>query len=186
MAGTPEGGRKAAAKVKQKYGERVFAEWGRRASRTGMGGFANLDRDKASEIAIKGGQSGHRARSITLDDKLRPDEWGVLLKLVNSTADKIRLSEGEESMSAIDQHSIYHKVFDYWEKEDWVGAMLNISDHPKWAETFEELLADIVAYYNKQIAGQPRHSEDRETARIYRNLAAAYKVAQEGANGKKE
>lgn len=178
MSGTIEGGKKAAAKVRQMYGTDAAAKWGAEGAKVrkvNVGGLNNPS--KVKEIAAKGGRLGHRARIIGLNDRLRPDEWGVLLKFINHTAGKIRLSEGEESMSAIDQHSIYHKVFDFWEKEDWVGAMTKISNHPSWAGTFEGLLEETNEYYLERIKGQPRHSEDRELSRIYRNLTAAYRSA---------
>lgn len=179
MSGTSEGGKKVVAKVRQKYGADAYAKWGsvgHTVRKVNTGGLDNPDR--AMEIAAKGGAAGHRARRITIDDKLRPDEWGILLKVINLTAGKIRLEEGEESMSAVDQHLIYHKVFEYWGKEDWVGAMLNICDHPSWNEMFVSLLDEANVYYRDQIARTPRGSEERNLARIYRNLIAAYQVAQ--------
>lgn len=181
MSGTSEGGRKSAAKIRQNYGADAAARWGKagaKARKHIVGGLNDPDRVK--EIASKGGRLGYRTRKITPNDKLRPDEWGLLLKLINSTAGKIRLSTDDGSMTAIDQHQIYHNVFDFWEKEDWVGAMTKISDHPLWEETFAEMLKEMTDYYNNAVKGQPRHSEDREISRIYRNLTAAYRSLQKG------
>lgn len=178
MSGTTEGGKKAAAKVRQEYGVDAYAKWGgegHKARKTSIGGLN--DPNKVKEIATKGGATGHRARKITTNDKLRPDEWGVLLKIINSTAGKIRLAEGEGSFSAMEQHAIYHRVFEYWEKEDWVGAMTKISTHPMWIEVLGELLEETSTYYTKKAKGTPRLSEDRELARIYRNLLVAYRSA---------
>ena len=153
---------------------------GHTVRKANIGGLNNPDRVK--EIASKGGSTGHRARSITVGDKLRPDEWAILLKLINYTAGRIRL-EGGEGIDAVEQHNIYHKVFDYWEKEDWVGAMMDICDHPRWQDTFSELLNEMNTYYRGQVLGTPRGSEERDLARIYRNITAAYKVARKEKDG---
>lgn len=185
MSGTTEGGKKSAAKVRQEYGPDAAAKWGaqgHKARKTNVGGLN--DPSKVKEITAKGGSMGHRARPISVEGKLRPDEWGLLLKLINTTAGKIRLS-GAEGMDAMEQHLIYHKVFDYWSKEDWVGAMMDISDHPMWHSTFAELLDETNSYYIQIIKGQPRRSEDREISRIYRNLTAAYRLAQKERNNAK-
>lgn len=175
MSGTTEGGKKAAARVRQEYGTDAYAKWGReghRVRKISVGGLNDPNRVK--EIAAKGGATSHRARKITVNDKLRPDEWGVLLKIINSTAGKLRLAEGEDSFSAMEQHAICYRVFEYWEKEDWVGAMTRISTHPMWVDVLGELLEETSAYYTKRSKGTPRLSEDRELARIYRNLLVAY------------
>lgn len=178
MSGTRESGKKAAAKTRQKYGVGQVKEWGKRAhanpNRTYVGGMNNPE--KAQEIAKLGGSAGHRTRKITPEDKLRPDEWGLLLKAINTTAGRIRL-DGSETLDAMDQHLIYHKVFDYWAKEDWVGAMTEICDHPAWEGALGETLDELADFYKGAVKTQPRLSYDRELFRVYNNLRAAYRAA---------
>lgn len=69
MAGTKEGGRKAAATNKERYGERFYAEIGSKGGKLGRtGGFASdkVGRDgltgleRARVAGIKGGRIGKR------------------------------------------------------------------------------------------------------------------------------
>jgi general stress protein YciG len=63
MAGTKEGGRKAAATNKAKYGKEFYAEIGRKGGRNGhTGGFA-ANRELARIAGAKGGRISKRGKA---------------------------------------------------------------------------------------------------------------------------
>lgn len=63
MAGTKEGGRKAAATTKKKYGKGFYAEIGRKGGQNGhTGGFA-ANPELAKEAGRKGGKISKRGKA---------------------------------------------------------------------------------------------------------------------------
>lgn len=183
MAGTSEGGIKAAISRRERYGQEKMKEWSAMSSKNRKvtrGGFT--DPIKGKQYASKGGKLGFRYRKIGINDKFKPEEWGLLLRLINHTAGILRLNE--DDMTAIDQHNVYNKVFEYWAKEDWVGAMLKVSDHPRFVETLGTVIDKECQVYKDTVIGQSRHSDDREYFRVLRNIRGAYKVAIGVKNGK--
>lgn len=61
MSGTKEGGRKAAATNKERYGEGFYARIGRTGGQNGhTGGFASMPSWKVSECGRKGGLISRR------------------------------------------------------------------------------------------------------------------------------
>lgn len=125
----------------------------------------------ASKAGKVGGQKGKRHRTIDLKDDLRGDEWAFLLKMSNRAAGTIRLKD--DSIDAIEQHNIYHKIFEYWEKQDWQGAILDVCSHAEYLPTLKATIEKEYKEYNLKVVGQPRRSKDREELRVIRNVRAA-------------
>lgn len=174
MSGTPEGGRKAAAKTKELYGLKQVKQWGAENCAKRKHHYMGFkeDAELASRAGAKGGGLGHRHRTINAGDPLRDEEWAVILKLVNRACGVIRLKDN--SIDAIEQHNIYHKVFELWEKQDWVTAMTKVSSHPEFQVQFYTELVKEYLYYTELVKGQSRRTPDREHLRIVRNIKAAY------------
>lgn len=69
MAGTKEGGKKAAATVKTKYGDNWYAKIGKRGGQNGhTGGFATMDEETGEYLLAKragaiGGRISKRGRA---------------------------------------------------------------------------------------------------------------------------
>lgn len=176
MSGTREGGKKAAAKTKELYGEDAPKIWGMeglQARQNPTAPFAE-SRELASKAGKIGGQKGKRHRPMTLETKLKGDEWAFLLKMSNRAAGEIRLRDG--SIDALDQHLVYHKIFEYWEKDDWQGAILDVCTHKDYPNMLRRVIEKEYEEYNIKVVGQPRRSKDRETLRVIRNVRAAIKL----------
>lgn len=69
MAGTVEGGRKAAATVKEKHGDDFFARIGKMGGQNGHTGGFYANRELAREAGAKGGKLGKRGPAKYAEDK---------------------------------------------------------------------------------------------------------------------
>lgn len=70
MAGTLEGGRKAAATKQNSAGCRLFCANRRKGGRRGhTGGFSALSREELSKLGAKGGKKSRRGKSLTEEAK---------------------------------------------------------------------------------------------------------------------
>lgn len=70
MAGTREGGIKAAATNKQRYGLNFYRQIGLKGGKTSRGGGFAMNRDLAVEAGRKGGKASRRGKSLaTLEAK---------------------------------------------------------------------------------------------------------------------
>lgn len=65
MAGTSEGGRKAAATNKERYGDLFYKKIGEAGGRLSRGGGFALDRNLAIDAGRKGGKAPRRPRSMS-------------------------------------------------------------------------------------------------------------------------
>ncbi len=63
MAGTQNGGRKAAATNKQRYGLSFYEQIGRKGGKISRGGGFAVNRDLAVEAGRKGGRASRRPKS---------------------------------------------------------------------------------------------------------------------------
>lgn len=64
MAGTKEGGKRAAATNKDKYGDDFYARIGAKGGRNGhTGGFASMPIEKVKEAGAKGGRISKRGKA---------------------------------------------------------------------------------------------------------------------------
>lgn len=63
MAGTPLGGRKAAATNKQRYGLAFYEQIGRKGGQISRGGGFAVNPDLAREAGRKGGKASRRTKS---------------------------------------------------------------------------------------------------------------------------
>lgn len=179
MSGNRSGGLKAAAKTRELYGEETIRQWGRdgiKARKSDNHAFRDMPGLAARAGAI-GGVRGHRHRTITKNTKLKSDEWGLLLKYSNRAAGRIRLED--KGLDAIEQHNIYHAIFDFWEKEDWVSAVTEVCSHPDYYATLLEVINDEYVAYSERVVNQPRRSPDKEYLRIIRNVKAAVESLKE-------
>jgi len=64
MAGTFEGGKKAAATNKQRYGLDFYRQIGRKGGKISRGGGFAAHRDLAVEMGRLGGQASRRGRAL--------------------------------------------------------------------------------------------------------------------------
>lgn len=173
MSGTSEGGRKAAETIRRVYGPNAAKEWG------AMGDKARSTKSYpfkenpalALEAARKGGKLGARHRKITARDRLRDDEWGVLLKMVNRAAGRIKL---EGSLTAKAQQEVISKFFEFWEQEDWVSAVEEVCDHPNYPQSLHMTIIDEFNDAKQKAEGASRGSMERSHLRVIRNLKAAF------------
>lgn len=62
MAGTPAGGRKAAATNKYRYGFNFYKQIGRKGGKISRGGGFQMNRDLAVEAGRKGGKASRRGK----------------------------------------------------------------------------------------------------------------------------
>lgn len=63
MAGTPNGGRKAAATNKQRYGMNFYEQIGRKGGQVSRGGGFAKDPELARVAGAKGGRASRRTKS---------------------------------------------------------------------------------------------------------------------------
>ena len=63
MAGTKQGGVRAAQTNKQRHGANFYAEIGRRGGKTSRGGGFAANRDLAREAGRRGGQRSRRSKA---------------------------------------------------------------------------------------------------------------------------
>lgn len=64
MAGTSEGGKKAAATNKERYGDRFYKLIGEEGGKISRGGGFAIDRKLAMEAGRKGGKAPRRPRNM--------------------------------------------------------------------------------------------------------------------------
>lgn len=76
MAGTKEGGRKAAITNKQRYGEGFYKGIGAAGGRKSTGGAFKYDRELASRAGRKGGMASRRPKNIDRLYKERTASYG--------------------------------------------------------------------------------------------------------------
>lgn len=64
MSATVEGGKKAAAAIKRKYGEDFYVRMGRKGGRISHGGGFTNNSDLAREAGLKGGRNSKRGATV--------------------------------------------------------------------------------------------------------------------------
>lgn len=68
MAGTRDGGRKAALTNKQRYGLNFYEQIGRKGGEISRGGGFAMNRDLAVEAGRKGGKASRRGRADSFNE----------------------------------------------------------------------------------------------------------------------
>lgn len=165
-------------KAKLKYGDDAHKKWGAEGVKHVKNPVYPFrdDRTFASIAGTKGGMKGARYRTINPGDSMRLDEWAQLIKFINRAAGVIRLETEEEDINGIDQHVIRFNAIEYMEKDDWVGAMKNSCDHPRFLTTLGEVIEKEYQTLGEYVKGEPRNSPNRNQLRIIRNIRGAYKT----------
>lgn len=173
MAGTTEGGRKSAVRVKTKYGSDIHSQWAKTADHTKNGRFGK-DPEAARLAGLKGGAASRRSRSIKPDDNLRPDEWDTLRSICNKTSRKLC------NIGAIDiaQDQMWHaKWGDYRGTGKWQLAMTDLVKHSYWTVALGTTIKELWYKYDSKARNGELTKDEQNEFRIIRNLATAWKVA---------
>lgn len=173
ISGTRAGGLRAAAKIKEKYGEDFYKKAGYKGAHARVNPYKGFKEDPslAKMVGSIGGHRSHRCRIITPADNMRDDEWAFLLKMSNRAAGELR--QIDKVISAVDQHNVYYAVSDYWQKGDWVSAVTKVCNHRNYFKALLLVVQREFDNYSERVEGQPRRSRDRESLRVIRNVRKA-------------
>lgn len=175
MANTKEGGIKGAKTNKERYGESYYRQLGHIGGKvTGTAkGFAA--KDNASQFGKLGGQKSRRARVLTKNSKLRPDEINVLIPLGIRALGTLRLN----GVIQLDKEQLAHvDLYESAGHNRWVYIFSDCGVGPSIQLSWSAVLSNEIANYKNRInAGEELSDEDEDRYRIIRNLAKAFTVA---------
>lgn len=176
MVGTPEGGRKAAATNKAKYGNTFYSNIGRKGGAAGKGlkGFA-ANPALASVAGAIGGRRSQRTRNVQLDEPLTRSEAVLLIDVCRNVmldADgKINggaaIYINDYAMSNRDWSELFVSL--PGKKQDWVKEKIREKLQEREAECREALVDP-----NKR--GGETLAEWRSTFSDVRVLMKAFKM----------